>query len=385
MTKKIAYCTIASANYLPRVRVLKDSLSTHNPNASFHILLCERPEVCQTLAADLAHPLISPEEVCADWLHMAFYYDIVEYNTALKPYLLEHLLDKGYDAVFYFDPDIEIFGSLEQLESLATMHDLILTPHVCEPMPMDGLRVGIDDVIRAGQFNLGFIGIANSRDTKKSLGWWKDVCREYCIFDAQHRFFVDQFWAAILPSFIQKFHCLRDPAYNMAYWNVFQRKLALQDNRWLTESGELKFFHFSGLPKDLTQVSRHQNRITAPIGSPLHKLLASYCTKIENNSWAKYANYPYSFATYTNGKVIQRTQRSRFLMLPSVERNDFRDPFAHPNVSFRSTTLPPSGRTLFQKYLSSIRTRGLIAANLSVVRFLGELIQQKWLSLWGRR
>ena len=39
MPLKIAYCTIASANYLPRVRVLEESLATHRPGGSLHILL----------------------------------------------------------------------------------------------------------------------------------------------------------------------------------------------------------------------------------------------------------------------------------------------------------------------------------------------------------
>lgn len=368
---KIAYCTIASANYLPRVRVLEESLLAHNPDASLHILLCERPEICRTLSKSLGRPLISPDEVCADWLDMAFYYDLLEYNTALKPFLLEHLLNSGYDAVFYFDPDIEIFGSLKPLEALASTYRLILTPHICEPIPMDGLLVGIDSVVRAGQFNLGFIGLAANEESRKALKWWADVCREYCLFDTQHRFFVDQFWADILPSFIQDFYCLRDPAYNMAYWNVFQRKLEQENGRWVTNSGELKFFHFSGLPEDLTQVSRYQNRITTPQGSPLYQLLASYRDKIERNPWAAHRQHPYSFATYANGKAILPAERRKFLSLAEDERHIIGNPFQNPEALRRyQPRRQPSGKTLFQKYVSAIRQRGVIAAHWAVIGFL---------------
>lgn len=370
---KVAYCTTASANYLPQVRVLEESLVTHNPGASFHILLCERPEVCRALSGEMNRAVISPDMICPDWLQMAFYYDITEYNTALKPYFLEYLLDRGYDAVFYFDPDIEIFGSLQPMESLVTTHDLILTPHVCEPMPIDGLTPGIEAIIKAGQFNLGFIGIVGSDDVIKALKWWQGVCLEHCLFDNQRGYFVDQFWAAILPSFIQKFYCLRSPAYNMAYWNVSQRRLALDGARWITDDGELKFFHFSGLTTDeLTQVSRHQNRVNAPPCSLLYQLLVGYCERIENNAWSKYRRCPYSFGAYVNGKAISLADRRKFLMLTRAERNELSDPFADPDAlrSRRSPRRQEPGRALPQKYLAAIRVKGLIVAHLTVLRFL---------------
>src|SRR5262245_43386262 len=98
MSKKIAYCTIASANYLSRVEVLKTSLQEHKPDAPSYVLLCEHPDVCRSLAAETGYPFIAVDEVCPHWLHMAFYYDIIESNTAFKPFLLQFLLDQGYAA-----------------------------------------------------------------------------------------------------------------------------------------------------------------------------------------------------------------------------------------------------------------------------------------------
>ncbi|MHB1620144.1 MAG: hypothetical protein ACYCTY_09220 [Sulfuricella sp.] len=369
---KIAYCTIASANYLPKVRVLEESLAAHNPGASFHMLLCERPEVCRSLSKEVDRAFISPDEVCPDWLQMAFYYDITEYNTALKPYLLEYLLERGYDAVFYFDPDIEIFGSLAQLESLAENYDLILTPHVCQPMPLDGLKPGIDEIIKAGQFNLGFIGMGDSTEAKKALHWWKEVCLEHCLFDGQRGLFVDQFWAAALPSFIQKFHCLRDSGCNMAYWNVFQRMLGIENGRWMTDCGELKFFHFSGLSENLSQVSRHQNRVTAPSGSPLHEILAGYRERIRNNEWSRYARHAYSFGQYSDGQTISFDERRLFLQLSRVQRNVIGDPFANriKTQAFLSESPRVARLSLYREYLATVHTKGVISANLAAIRFI---------------
>jgi hypothetical protein len=373
---RVAYCTIASANYLPRVRVLQESLIEHNPGASFHLLLCEWPEVCRSLSSDTGHVFVTPEDVCPDWLHMAFYYDIVEYNTALKPYFIEYLFANGYDAVFYLDPDIEVYDSFHALESLAENYDLLLTPHVCQPMPMDSISPGIDDIIRAGQFNLGFIGMRKSEEAARALRWWRDVCHEYCLFDSKHRFFVDQFWAAALPSFVQKFYCLRDPGCNMAYWNVFQRELQFREGRWSTGDDSLKFFHFSGLDDDLTQVSKHQHRVKAPVGSPLYELLVKYREKIAVNTWAKYSAHVYSFARYLDGRTISPDERKSFLRLGQAQRDRLGNPFVDRATvqHLRNEQGPDARWALVAKYVAAIRQHGMLSANVAAMRFLGEKV-----------
>jgi hypothetical protein len=259
---------------------------------------------------------------------MAFSYDVTEFNTALKPFLLAHLLQRCGEAVFYLDPDIEIFGPLDQLEELAVDHELILTPHVCEPLGMDGRKPGMDEIIRLGQFNLGFIGLARSAEVDAALRWWQDVCIDYCVSDLHRGYFVDQFWAAALPSFVQKFHCLRDPGYNAAYWNIFQRPLERTANGWLCAGRPLRFFHFSGLPQhDLTLVSRYQNRISAQVGGPLHTLLAAYSQKIKANPWAAFSDQQYSFSRFRDGREIAMSQRRAFLSLSRDQRRELTDPF----------------------------------------------------------
>lgn len=379
--QRIAYCTIASANYLPRVHVLETSLRKFNPEASLYVLLCEHPEICRALSEDIGRHLISPEQVCPDnWLHMAFYYDITEYNTALKPYLMDYLFDKGHDAVCYLDPDIEVFSPLG-LDGLLRDHSLILTPHICHPIPLDGLKPGIDEVIRAGQFNLGFVAMKSTDETINALKWWKSVCLEHCLFDAGHRFFVDQFWAAALPSFIQDFYCLRSPAYNMAYWNVFQRELKFDGTRWITDGEDLKFFHFSGLTMDdPTQVSLHQNRVTAAENSPLFKLISSYLGKLKTNDWARYIS-PYSFGSYDCGLAICHDDRRAYGSFSADERNRLGNPFSSPEAAraihrAAKAIRRATKRTLIEKYLILLRESGVIHATSEGIFYLFRTLPQ---------
>jgi len=368
---KIDFCTISSANYLPRVKILQQSLKTYHPESKLHILLSEQPLEVATLSQLAGHTFIAPDAVCTEWQTLAFRYEITEFNTALKPYLLEFLLDRECDAVIYFDPDIEIFSPLDSLLKLFEHHDLLLTPHVCLPLAMDGLRTGIDDTIRAGVYNLGFIGISGRDEARKALRWWRDVCRDYCYFDVEHRYFVDQFWAAALPTFVQRFHCLRDPSCNVAYWNVFQRSLEKRGDHWTVNDEYLKFFHFSGLPDDLTLVSRHQNRFTTNPESPLYELLAHYRDKTFQNSWSSFGASRYSFGVYADQSLIKTVERRAYDDLSPSARNGLGDPFLQP------IRLKAAGRqlasqahlTFVRKYFRLLAKEGFLQGHRTLVSY----------------
>lgn len=328
---KIAYCTIASANYLARVDVFAQSLRKVNPEAHLYVLLCEYPETCRQIAKDTGLAIIAPDQVCADWRQMAFYYDIIEYNTALKPFLIEYLLDMGHTGVLYFDPDIAFYAPTQALEQLLDEQDILLTPHAHLPVADDGCQPEIEGYIRGGQFNLGFVGFSARADARAALRWWQSVCAEKCIFDSSLRYFVDQFWAAIFPSFVGRCCIIRDTGHNVAYWNVFQRPVTLQDGQWFAGGNPMVYFHFSGLDMiDPTRVSRHQNRVTAPAGSDLHCLLADYVARVKSSTLAHYDSHPYSFAAFRDGRAINAGLRRNFLALSQAERQSFGDPFAAP-------------------------------------------------------
>lgn len=326
---KIGYCTIASAHYLPQVQILEDSLKRFHPECGFHILLCESPKVCRTISARTGRDIMSPAEIgCTLWQHMAFCYDSAEFSTVLKPFLLETLLNQGYDALIYLDPDIEIFSSLERLAGMLRDSNAVLAPHVCLPIPNDGKRPAMDDYIRAGHYDLGFIGISASSKVRELLRWWRNVLVDRFPPVGSGPFLSEQHLAAAIPSFLDKTIILRDPAYNMAYWNIFQRKLEHEGGVWTTGSGKLKFFHFSGLcHQDLTRVSPHQNRVSAPVGTPLHKLLTAYCEKIPAQPWAIFRNHPYSFAFYSNGEPVTIDERNIYLAMETHERAEIGNPF----------------------------------------------------------
>ena len=51
---------------------------------------------------------------------LATIYDLLELATALKPWLLDLMLDRTGNPVCYLDPDMEVFGSLDEVKTWPT-------------------------------------------------------------------------------------------------------------------------------------------------------------------------------------------------------------------------------------------------------------------------
>jgi hypothetical protein len=132
-------CTIIACNYLPAARVLARSFKKANPSGTISVLLLD--DVHRSVdASSEPFEILRPEELGEDTaeIHrMAAIYDVTEFATALKPWLLEHLLDSGLLSVIYLDPDIFVYDDLTELVTLADRGGIVITPHALAPFPRD--------------------------------------------------------------------------------------------------------------------------------------------------------------------------------------------------------------------------------------------------------
>ena len=74
-----------------------------------------------------------------------------------------------------------------------------MTPHLTAPMPRDGHRPSETDILIAGSYNLGFVGVADTATTRRMLAWWQRRCAELCIVRLPEGLFVDQKWMDLVP------------------------------------------------------------------------------------------------------------------------------------------------------------------------------------------
>ena len=111
-------------------------------------------------------------------------------------------------------------------------HGLVLSPHNLGSMPRDGRKPNEQDILIAGVYNLGFVGINAGAFADELLDWWAVRLERDCIVDPERGFFVDQRWMDFAPAMAESFLLLRDPGFNVAYWNLHARPISQRDGAW---------------------------------------------------------------------------------------------------------------------------------------------------------
>jgi hypothetical protein len=245
----VTFFTLCSSNYLAHARTLGESVRRHHPSARFVIGLVDR------IAEGVPEKILSGWELLPveqlsipGFADMASRYNIVELNTAVKPFYLEYLYSQSVtvDAVIYLDPDMVLFSPMTRVLERLHTHSLVFTPHSCSA---DDSALVIDyerAMLSTGVFNLGFLATRRSKDTDRFARWWQRRLFEHCYYRPGTGLFVDQIWANLAPVYFESAFIERDPGHNVAYWNLFERKLARVAGGYVVNgSVPLVFFHFT--------------------------------------------------------------------------------------------------------------------------------------------
>ena len=345
-----AVVTIVSNNYLHFARTLMQSVARQHPEADRYCVIVDRDlEPAKALGSEFLL-LFLDDLALPDGDDFLFQYNILELNTAVKPWALAHLLQRGYQQVLYIDPDIALYSPLHEVFSLLEKGaDLVLTPHLLTPIN-DAMLPAELDIRRAGTYNLGFCALRSSANMQAMLAWWQAKLRRDCIIAQDRGIFVDQSWMDLVPGLFPNVAVLRHPGYNVAYWNIAQRPVQHHRGIFQVAGGPLAFFHYSGLnPLDPQPVSKHQNRFTLDTISPaLRKLITDYCRQVVANDIEHYRPMAYAFGHFDDGLPISDVERSRFRVSDELRKMARGKPFASrqllSTVQVVSTDVIPQAR-----------------------------------------
>ncbi len=260
-------------------------------------------------------------------------YSVLELSTAVKPWLLRHIMSETGAPVTYLDPDIRIYGSLNLLDELAASHGVVLIPHNNVPIPADGRKPSQVDIMIAGVYNLGYVTVAPGQEVDGLLDWWADRLRRDCRVDPVWGYFVDQRWFDLAPGFLTDVAIMREPEYNVAYWNLHARRLAYGEGSYSVDGRPLRFFHFSGFdPKHPLVLSRYQNRVDVLADPVLEQLLSEYATEVLDAGHQTSRSWAYGYTALGDGTPLDawvRTLYDRF----AAERADVPSPFTPDGAS----------------------------------------------------
>ncbi len=346
-TPSMIACTIVSRNFLSYARVLAKSFHTHHPDAAFVVLLVDpldadldtRSEPFTIIPiADLDIP--NKEQMC-------FRYGIRELHTAVKPFFLSWILEKKKpDALLYFDPDILVCSKLSSVQAALSHHSIVLTPHLLQPID-DGLHPSEKDILRAGVYNLGFIGLSQSDITKSFLDWWKDRCMEDCTEQPEKHVFFDQRWIDLVPGLFPRVCVLRDASCNVAYWNLHERSIELEKGQYIVNGKPLGFYHFSGYepehPETMCKYSFNERGFSRK--KALRTLFDRYHDLLFAERYMEERKKPYGFGRFQNGVSIPLFVRRHFHELSPSDRFRFGDPFLVGRGSYWQWLQEPLIRT----------------------------------------
>jgi len=291
-------------------RVLAESWHRFHPDAPLFALFLDSPQGFFAPDRETFHYVNVSQLDIPNLNGFLFKYSILEASTAVKPYLLQYLFRTfPIKKLLYLDPDILVLDSLEDLSKHLNEANILLTPHLLSPLPLDGRHQDDHDVLRAGTYNLGFLGLRNSIETRRLLHWWANKLYHHCLVSMQDNLFVDQRWMDLVPAVFQGVHILREPGYNVAYWNLHERAVCCGEP--VTVNGEpLYFFHFSGFdPEKLWVVSKYQNRYTQADTGGARRLYTRYRDLLMEKGWRETSGWSYGNDFFTNGLKIPSSAR----------------------------------------------------------------------------
>ncbi len=306
-------CTIVARNYLGQATVLAESFLAHHPGGTVTTLVIDAefgmpPSLSPALGAvGLEATGLEPREAH----RMAMAYSVVEFATAVKPFLLRALLQSGMEDVVYLDPDIQVFEPLEDIAALARERGIVVTPHLERPLPRDEELTDVESVVLdAGVFNLGFIGVG--RKGLPFLDWWGERLARDCVIDTARARFVDQRWIDLVPGYFEHVN-LRDPTIDVAWWNLALRDLSHDERGYAVEGAPLRFFHFSGYdPRRPHLLSTHAGpapRVLLSERPVVQRICDEYGALLAAAGHSELRNQEYGFAAIPGGPPIDSRMR----------------------------------------------------------------------------
>lgn len=294
-----AVFTIIARNYCAHASLLMESLHAHHPEWKLFVIFID------DLKMDINHAkTINVSNIAVPRLNeLSLKYSILEFSTAVKPWVFLDLFGMKFSKVLYFDPDIFIYKSLSELSSYLDQHEIVLTPHISKPY-QDSAIPGVRDFLQVGIYNLGFVALKNTSSTNDFVKWWGTQLLDYGFSNTADFQFTDQKWMDFAPAFLGA-KIMQADGYNIAYWNLHE---------YLKANKPVYFIHYSGFSKKSGLISRYQNRFYVTSIDEYSKYYLEYYDKLEEKKQdlSKYYNsyeYPYDVFPGTNIKIGSSLKR----------------------------------------------------------------------------
>ena len=329
--------TIASKSRLALARVTAGTFRQHNPEIPFCLLLTDEEQGCFDPVREPFRTLPLDHIRIEEPLGFRFQYTELELTYACTPYLIDHLLDEGFDGVVFLKQETMVCDSLTPVFDRLRQQSIMLTPHFLEPPGGSRTVEWALNVLRAGIFNGGFLAFSSHEEARRILAWWKRKTYRDCLLSPETGIHYEQRWLDFIPSLAPGSHILRDPGMNVGHWNLPERRIRVRDGRITADGEPCRVFRFSGYqPESPHMVTRYNPDMTVESTGEAAEVFHRYQSLLEAAGYWKTRHWPYAYGHYDNGVPVPETARRIYRDLDTKARR-FGDPFAtaHPDSFFR--------------------------------------------------
>lgn len=333
-----AIFTICSRNYLGQAKTLMDSVREFEPDATRYVVIVDKKVEEPEINDELAEVIWLEDLGISDFEYKALMFDVVEMNTNIKPKSIKLLLE-SCDHCIYLDPDTLLYSSLQPVWAALERSNVVVTPHLVYPESILNITIA-QDRLRLGAFNLGFIAVSNSIESKRFLDWWDTHCINWGFNAPADGFFTDQKFIDHAHAYFNGIHVIRHLGLNVAYWNLHERALIKKDGRWCVGEDSLIFMHFSGFiyepnPIQFDQISKYPTSVNLKERPEIRELFDDYRKRLKNNLFSELSKIQYSFAAFDNGVVVSRLAR-KLVAMGSISVDDQTNPFRSTGPLYRA-------------------------------------------------
>jgi hypothetical protein len=343
---KIAF-TIVTKNYVGLAKVLGESIILRDPNVKFYVFIADEFDSSFKAPNDNFTYIECKNHLDIDknlWNKMSFQYNLTEFCTSIKPFCFKYLMNSTKNTkLIYFDPDILVFSKLDYIWDKLDHFEAVVTPHISSMEVNYTGDMPEINILGAGMFNLGFLGLRNSNLAIKICDWWKSRLIDKCFSEKTEHLFTDQKWMNFLPCFLtsDQLYISRNLGLNVAPWNFFERKLTIINDQFFIVNRiseelphELYFVHYSGFNYKELKANNNKNIASLKVYEDLNPIFDRYIDVLKLNDVPKYFIYPYTYGIFSNGKPILNFHRRLFRRLSSD--NYVRDnPFDANNTFYK--------------------------------------------------
>lgn len=328
--------TICAKNYIGLALALEKSIKEHNKDVDFYIFVADEFSLQEDLENLPKNVIVAKDAIGISevkWLQMSFKYDITEFCTCIKPSCFKYVLEQfSPDACIYFDPDILVFNSLDDIFNQLNQKSIFVTPHITTIEKVYTGNLNERNLLFSGMFNLGFLALKNDEYAKKMLDWWEIRLEDRCFQNMMENYFTDQKWMDFLPSFFPtQLLISSDLGLNVAPWNFFEREIVNIDGAFFVKNRiekevnnfyPLIFVHFSGYNYNaLVNGDIVQGNIKNFEGyKDFKEIFEIYANFIRESDFLKYIKLDYSYNYFSDGIVISKIYRGLFRRLLEDEK-----------------------------------------------------------------